>query len=90
VPDWSRFRFDWDEINEEHIIDRHAVYPEEVEQVFANRPHVRREGDLYHAYGRSDDGYLLTVIFLWDTGLIRVITARPMSRPERRSYGRNR
>jgi uncharacterized DUF497 family protein len=90
MPDWSRYEFAWNETNIEHIAERHAVYPEEAEQVFANRPHVDRKGDLYHAYGRSDDGYLLTVIFQWKAGLIRVITARPMSRSERRSYGRNR
>lgn len=90
MPDWSRYGFHWNETIAEHIIDEHNVYPEEVEQVFANRPHVIPKGDVYQAFGRADDGYVLAVIFRWDADQIRVVTARPMSRPERRSYGRNR
>jgi uncharacterized DUF497 family protein len=90
MPDWSRYQFDWNETNAEHIVDEHSLYPEEVEQVFANRPHVIRRGELYQALGRSDDGYLLTVIFAFEAGIVRVVTARPMDRSERRLYDRHR
>jgi uncharacterized protein len=90
VPDWSRVRFDWDEANAEHLLSRHGVDPEEAEQVFRNRPYVRREGDRYRALGRADAGDLLLVIFVFRSGLIRVISARPLTSDERRSYERNR
>jgi uncharacterized DUF497 family protein len=90
MPDWSRYGFHWNEAIVEHIVDGHGVYPEEVEEVFANRPHVVRKGDLYHAYGRTENGSYLTVICAIGAGTIRVVTARPMDRSERRLYGRHR
>jgi len=43
----------------------------------------------FHALGRTDDGRLLHVTFTLrqDGSLIRVISARPMSRTERNIYG---
>jgi uncharacterized protein len=90
MPDWSRVELAWDERNEELVIERHGVYPEEVEQVFFNRPHVRREGDRYTAYGRDDDGDFLFVVFDYRNGIVRVVTARPMDPDERRLYDRHR
>jgi uncharacterized protein len=88
---WSHsYEFDWDEINADHIVDEHSVYPEEVEEVFANRPHVIRKGNLYQALGHADDGYLLTIILALEAGIVRVVTARPMDRSERRLYDRHR
>jgi uncharacterized DUF497 family protein len=40
----------------------------------------------YAALGRSDAGRQLTVVFTVRGTLIRVISARDMSRPERRLY----
>jgi uncharacterized DUF497 family protein len=90
VPDWSRLGFDWDEANEDHLLSRHGVDPEETEEVFQNHPHVRRIGDRYRALGRTHAGDLLHVIFVFRSGLIRVISARPMTSNERKSYDRNR
>ena len=86
--------FEWDEGNSEKNWRRHGVTQSEAEQVFLNRPllvagtgkqsdtEVRR-----FALGRTDAGRLLTVLFTLRGSLLRVISARPMSRPERRSYG---
>ncbi|MGB9887002.1 MAG: BrnT family toxin [Moorellales bacterium] len=66
--------------------------PAEVEEVFFNRPVVRkvREGRLA-AYGRTDEGRYLAVIFcLRPGGGVRVITARDMNRWERRYYRQRR
>jgi uncharacterized DUF497 family protein len=89
MPDWSRVEFAWDERNEEQIVKGHGVYPEVAEQVFRNRPYVRRVGDRYRALGRSDDGGFLVVISVFRSGRVRVISARPMTSQERRSYERN-
>jgi uncharacterized DUF497 family protein len=64
------------------------------EQVFVNRP-VIVTGDVghsqaearYFAFGRTDGGRWLTVVFTLRGRLLRVIPARPMSRREREGYG---
>jgi len=88
--------FQWDDGNRKKSILKHEVTPSEVEQLFVNEPllvledekHSTRE-PRFHAYGRSHEGRLLQVSFtLRDAGrLIRVISARPMSRKERLHYG---
>ena len=88
MPDWSRPEFEWDEANEDHVL-RHDVYPEEVEQVFFGGPVIRRFRDRYHVYGRDSTGRYLFVVCVERQGLIRVITARRMSRIDRRFYDRN-
>ncbi len=90
VPDWSRPDFQWDDANEEHLVERHGVYPEEVEQVFYNGAHVRREGEFYYALGQNDAGRYLAVVAVLRGSAIRVISARPMNPRERRSYERIR
>lgn len=88
MHDWRRLEFEWDEGNEDHIL-RHNVYPEEAEQVFFNRPFIRRTGDRYEAMGRDDSGHYLFVVCVVRHGRVRVITARPMSRKEQRIYDRH-
>jgi hypothetical protein len=90
-PDVEGFR--WDEGNSSKNWARHRVSQTEAEQVFVNRAAVI--GDLAHsapearhfAFGRTDRGRLLTVVFTVRGRLIRVISARPMSRGEKRNYG---
>ncbi len=86
--------FDWDEANVRKN-ERHGVSSEEAEQVFLNRPLVtvpdeRHSQDeaRYHALGRTDNGRKLHVTFtLRGSGtLIRIISARDMSRKERSIY----
>lgn len=87
--------FDWDPGNARKSSDKHGVSQTEAEEVFSNEPlllladagHSGAEAR-FHAYGRSDGGRPLHVTFtLRDGGtLIRVISARPMSRLERRRY----
>lgn len=86
--------FEWDENNSSKNWTRHQVSQTEAEQVFLNRPIVIA-GDLghstsearYFAFGRTDAGRELTVVFTIRDNLLRVISARPMSRRERTSYG---
>jgi uncharacterized DUF497 family protein len=86
--------FQWDEGNSSKSWKRHRVSQTEAEQVFTNRP-VVIIGDVAHAgtearyfaFGRTDGGRLLTVVFTVRRRLLRVISARPMSRRERGGYG---
>jgi uncharacterized protein len=86
---WSRPEFDWDEANEEHI-ERHDVYPDEVEHVFATRPVIRRGKGVYYIYGRDDAGRYLFVVVIRRAGRVRVVTARHMEPDERKFYDRHK
>lgn len=87
--------FDWDAGNARKSVDKPAVSQGEAEQVFFNMPvllledavHSRAE-PRFHALGRTDAGRLLHVTFTLrqDGRLIRVSSARPMHRKERRFY----
>jgi uncharacterized DUF497 family protein len=85
--------FDWDTGNARKNLDRHAVACGESEQIFLNAPvkvlfdpaHSKIE-PRFHAFGRTDAERFLTVSFMLRGNLIRVISARPMSRRERKFY----
>ena len=94
--DLSRIEgFEWDRGNSRKSVAKHGVAQNEAEQVFFNEPllfvqdvaHSVLEARL-HALGRTDAGRLLHITYtLRDAGrLIRVISARTMSRKERRRY----
>jgi uncharacterized DUF497 family protein len=96
VIDFSRIEgFEWDDGNSRKSIAKHGVDQSEAEQVFFNDPllivqdvgHSGPEARL-HALGRTDGGRLLHITFTLrgDGSLIRVISARTMSRKERRRY----
>jgi uncharacterized protein len=95
LPDFPEaVRFEWDEGNTEKNWKRHRVTRAEAEQVFFNRPirvsadpaHSETEARLF-ALGRSNLGRLLAIVFTIRGDSLRVISARPMSRRERRTYG---
>ena len=88
--------FNWDEGNSAKTWRRHGVTQAEAEQVFLNRPlvvgdapkHTTKETRQF-VLGRTDQGKDLTVVFTFRGSLVRVISARPMSRRERRIYAQS-
>ena len=78
------------------IIRKHNVSPEEVEQVLSKDPAIHRlEGghvkgeDLFIGFGRTDAGrYLSVLLILKKDKRALVISARDMTKRERRKYGR--
>ena len=83
--------FQWDDANSSKSWTRHQVSQTEAEQVFLNRPVVvtaARPGTegRWFAFGRTDGERFLTVVFTIRGPLLRVISARPMSRAERKSH----
>lgn len=82
--------FQWDAGNVEKNWIRHAVSVAGCEQLFFNEPlvvasdekHARAE-TRFHALGQTNDGRRLLVVFTLRDTLIRVISAREMSRRER-------
>lgn len=86
--------FQWDDGNALKSVLKHSVTQREAEEVFLNEPlliedrgHSSTERRL-HAFGETYSGRLLHVSFTLreDGRLIRVISARPMSRKEQRRY----
>ena len=85
--------FEWDAGNSQKRWASHRVAQAESEEVFFNRPvflledakHSRRERR-YNVLGRTNGDRLLSVIFTRRGDLVRVISARPMSRKERTAY----
>ena len=83
-------RFEWDDVNIDHIA-RHNVTPDEVEEIFDGpRYIVRSQQGLYNAYGRTASGRYLFCVFVEarDGESVRIITARDMTETERKLYWR--
>ena len=85
--------FEWDRGNIEKNWERHKVSPVECEQIFFHQPliifddpkHSIRE-KRYAAFGQTDTGRSLAVIFTKRNKRLRVISARDMNRRERKFY----
>lgn len=90
MPDWSFPEFEWDDANEEHLAERHGIYPDEAEEVFYNGPFVRRVRDRYRVYGQTNAGRYLFVVCVLHGTHVRVISARDMDADEKRAYERYR
>ena len=88
--------FDWDEGNLLKNWEKHGVTAAECEEVFFNRPlvaapdsrHSGMEPRLF-VLGQSDAVRKLFLIFTTRDDLIRVISAREMTRRERGRYQRH-
>lgn len=89
--------FEWDAGNADKNWERHGVTQGESEEIFFNRPVLvaadptHSQGEpRYAALGQTSEGRLLAVVFTIRGTLIRVISARDMSRRERRRYEQDR
>lgn len=85
--------FEWDDGNIEKNWERHQVSAAECEQVFFQRPVLiasdprhSQDEPRYAALGRTGGGRRLSIVFTIRDTRIRVISARAMSRRERRIY----
>jgi uncharacterized DUF497 family protein len=84
----------------EKIVDKlqqkHHITQDEVEQVFLNSPQYRfiekgriENEHVYSAYGRTDAGRYVTVIFILKFKCrALIISARDMDKKERKQYGK--
>lgn len=85
--------FEWDEGNEGKNWEKHEVSDAECEEIFFNDPLVAG-GDPEHsesesrfcALGQTDVGRYLFVAFTIRKDLIRIISARDMTKSELRRY----
>jgi len=82
--------------NERKSHDKHNVSKGEAEQVFFNQPlllledkaHSHKERR-FHALGRTDKNRKLHITYTIRTNQIRVISARPMHKREKKNYEKN-
>jgi len=87
--------FEWDRGNLLKNWEGHGVTGSECEQIFFNHPRIvtpdvnhSRKKDRYFVLGQTDAGRLLFVVFMTRKDLVRIISARDMSRKERKAYER--
>ena len=86
--------FEWDKGNREKNLNRHGVSIQECESVFLNTKTYLFK-DLRHSsmderrlvlFGISSNSRLLTIVFTLRRDRIRIISARDMSRKEKKIY----
>ena len=86
--------FQWDKGNRDKIWKKHRVSVGEAEQVFFNEPfligldekHSTDKEIRYLSFGVTNLNRELTIVFTIRKDLIRVISARDMSKKDRREY----
>lgn len=85
--------FDWDSWNINKNKEKHNVGFTECEEAFFNSPLVvgedkehSRSEERHYLLGKTDSGRLLFIVFTIRKNKIRVISARDMSKKERRAY----
>ena len=85
--------FEWNGHNAKKNWQKHKVTPAECEQIFFNRPLIVAD-DVRHSHsekrfyvlGKTDLRRRLFIVFTVRNSLIRIISARNMSKKEKRSY----
>jgi uncharacterized DUF497 family protein len=85
--------FEWDDGNFDKNLILHEVSAMDCEEVFFNYPlitqkdekHSKKE-ERYYCLGHSDSGRLLFIVFTIRGRNIRVISARDMTKKEKRIY----
>ena len=85
--------FQWDAGNSEKNWISHQVSKSECEQIFFNQPLIIGDDEKhsqleirYYSLGQTDTGRLLFIVSTIRDGLLRVISARDMSKKEKEVY----
>lgn len=88
--------FDWDASNSDKNRIKHRVSRGETEETFFNQPLIVADDDehsedepRYYVLGQTNANRLLFVVFTIRGALVRVISARDMTRNEREVYRAN-
>ena len=81
------FDFHWDIKTIAKIIDKHNVFPSEVEEVYQLDPLILSGQDLYYALGQTHAGRYLFVVFRKSAKhKIKIISAREMTKTEKKRF----
>lgn len=87
-------KFEWDKGNIGKNLKKHGIADKESEEVFSNRPllisldkrHSTKKEIRYHSLGKTDENKVLFLSFMVRQNKVRIISARPASRKERKTY----
>lgn len=90
----SRFEFEWDRGNRIKSASKHGVLTEEAEGVFKSglalplgvQVHPPVNEQRLGVVGPTFGGRMLQVVFVLREGRVRIVSARPAHRKERRQY----
>jgi len=89
----SSIEFEWDRGNREKNWAKHGISTKEPEDIFFDKRSFTTKDvkhstieDRFQVLGKTVKGKYLTVYFTVRSNKIRVISARPMSRKERKQY----
>jgi len=89
----SSIEFEWDRGNREKNWAKHGISTKEPEDIFFDKRSLTTKDvkhstieDRFQVLGKTVKGKYLTVYFTVRSNKIRVISARPMSRKERKQY----
>lgn len=84
--------FEWDSGNLEHI-KKHDVNYRECEDAFLNKPFIVNEDEThsqteerFRAYGQTNRGRFIFIIFTIRNNRIRVISSRSQNKKERKEF----
>jgi uncharacterized DUF497 family protein len=81
--------FRWPPGIEAKVYRKHGLERPEVEESFFYRgSRVRKAGDKYLLYTRTDSGSYILVVYTQSSRIATVISARAMTLAERRMFGR--
>jgi uncharacterized DUF497 family protein len=88
--------FIWLEDIVEKIEIKHDVSPEEVEEIFSNKPKIKRMNrgnyrgeDVYRALGQTEEGRYLVVFFIHKmTNEALILSSRDMDKKEKKQYAK--
>lgn len=94
LPVTQTIKFDWDQWNIQKNEAKHGVSAVEAEssffdlnyRLFEDIAHSTKNEIRYILYGRSNKNRVLMIGFTIRRKLVRIITARPASKRERRIY----
>ena len=96
ILEQESFEFDWDHGNATKSLQKHSISSDSAEQAFINRDLLVPLGiqvapvtnePRFGALGTDFSGRELSLCFTIREGRIRIISARPMSKTERKNYG---
>ena len=88
------FKFEWDHGNKTKSVSKHGILTQEAEEVFKSRlavplgvqTHPPSDEQRLGIIGPTSSGRLLEVAFVLREGRVRIISARPAHRKERKQY----
>lgn len=91
---WKKpLEFEWDNGNLHKSRNKHGVLPQEAEEIFYHEPLIIYEDirhsaqeQRYFVLGKTQADRCLSVVFTMRKQHIRIISARPMDRRERKMY----